>query len=76
MRNYQDIVFIWTHIWRDFQIRISIPLNIAYITFEHIDLINIFVALKPKIYNLRVLGNTKHNLQFFILYFHNIEILK
>ena len=48
MRNYQDIVFIWTHIWRDFQIRISIPLNIAYITFEHIDLINIFVARKPK----------------------------
>ena len=44
-------------------------------TKQNIDLTKISVARKPKMYKLRLIGNTEHNLQFFSIYFHNIEML-
>ena len=38
------------------------------------DLIKTSVAGKPKMYKLRILGNIERNLQFFGIYFHNIEM--
>ena len=38
------------------------------------DLIKISVACKPKTYKLRLFGKTKRNLQFFIIYLHNIAM--
>ena len=43
-------------------------------TKQSIDLIKISVAHKPKIYKLRLLGNTESNLQFFSKYFYNTEM--
>ena len=41
---------------------------------QSIDLIKISVACKPKTYKLKLFGNTKRNLQFFIIYLHNIAM--
>ena len=40
---------------------------------QSIDLSTTFVARKPKMYKLRLLGNKK---RIFIIYFYNIEMFK
>ena len=65
-----------------FKLILGLPINTKWLhkklkkAKQSINLIKIFVACKPKMYKLKLFGNKKRNLQFLIIYFHNIEMFK